>query len=82
MPQEFVDAINGLMNGDYGEDSYIDDGYGFDDTYGDDYFDEPDFGFGDDAFENDNILDSESALGGISGIISDKNFSDNGIIAH
>ena len=82
MPQEFVDAINGLMNGDYGDDSYIDDGYGFDDTYGDDYFDEPDFGFGDDAFENDNILDSESALGGISGIISDKNFSDNGIIAH
>lgn len=82
MPQELIDALNGLTSGDYGDDSYIDDGYGFDDTYGDDYFDEPDFGFGDDAFENDNILDSESALGGISGIISDKNFSDNGIIAH
>lgn len=82
MPQEMADAINGIINGDYEDDSYINDGNGFDDTYGDDYFDEPDLGFGDNALENDNILDSESALGGISGIISDKHFSDKGVIAH
>lgn len=87
MPQEMVDALNGLINGDYGDDSYIDDGYGFDDTYGDEYygdnyFDDPDYGFSNDDFYNDDLIDPDSTMGGLNGTFGENIFAEDSVVAY